>query len=75
MAKYGTPPLFHLKFFFTKMTQNGLKWILSTTLKSVTFGRRDLPPNGNIWYTFFEGFPFTYVHIIQGVSKKTPVCV
>ena len=24
------------------MTQNGLKWILNTTLKSVTFGRRDL---------------------------------
>ena len=35
MAKYGTPPLFSPKIFFTKMTQNGLKWILNTTLKSM----------------------------------------
>ena len=34
------PPIFSPEIFFTKMTQNGLKWILNTTLKSVTFGRR-----------------------------------
>ena len=32
-----TPPHFHPNFFLTKMTQNGLKWILNTTLKIVTF--------------------------------------
>ena len=36
----GPPPHFHPKFFLTKLTQNGLKWILNTTLKSVTFCRR-----------------------------------
>ena len=37
MAKYGTPPFFSPKIFFNKMTQNGLKWILNTTLKSMQF--------------------------------------
>ena len=36
MAMYGIPPFFTW-FFFTKMTQNGLKRILITTLKSVKF--------------------------------------
>ena len=31
----GPPPFFSPKIFFTKMTQNGLKWILNTTLKSM----------------------------------------
>ena len=32
MAKYwDPPPYFHPKFCLTKMTQNGLKWILNTT--------------------------------------------
>ena len=35
----GPPPLFSPKIFFNKMTQNGLKWILNATLKSVTFCR------------------------------------
>ena len=33
MAKYRFPP-FSPKNIFTKMTQNGLKWILNTTLKN-----------------------------------------
>ena len=33
----GVPPHFSPKFFFSKMTQNGLKWILNTTCKNVTF--------------------------------------
>ena len=33
----GVPPHFSPKFFFSKMTQNGLKWILNTTLVNVTF--------------------------------------
>ena len=37
MAKYwGTPPFF-TQIFFSKMTQNGLKWILNTTCKNMTF--------------------------------------
>ena len=36
MAKYETPTFFSPEIFFTKMTQNGLKWILNTTLKIVT---------------------------------------
>ena len=31
------PPLFSPKLFFTKITQNGLKWILNITLKTVNF--------------------------------------
>ena len=61
MAKYWDPPHFHPKFFLTKMTQNGLKWILNTTLKIVTFCWRDpLPPPIITFVTFFlfnEGFP------------------
>ena len=37
MTKYWDPPLFSPKFFFTKMAQNGLKWILNMTLKTVKF--------------------------------------
>ena len=33
----GYPPHFSPNFFFPKMTQNGLKWILNTTLVNVTF--------------------------------------
>ena len=33
----GTP-LFSPENFFTKMPQNGMKWILNTTLKDVTLG-------------------------------------
>ena len=33
----GVPPHFSPKNFFSKMTQNGLKWILNTTLVNVTF--------------------------------------
>ena len=56
MAKYGTPPLFSPKIFFTKMTQNGLKWILNTTLKSMEFCRSDPPPgmeNSILFFSFF----------------------
>ena len=38
MAKYGTPPHFSPKI---QMTQNGLKWILNTTSKSMEFCRSD----------------------------------
>ena len=48
-----TRPLFFIIIFLTKMTQNGLKWILNTTLKIVTFCRRDPPPYCNICYNFF----------------------
>ena len=61
MAKYGTPPLFSPKIFFTKMTQNGLKWILNTTLKSMKFCRPGPPPSMKnfilFFFFFFEGFP------------------
>ena len=53
MAKYGTPPLFSPKIFFTKMTQNGLKWILNTTLKSMKFCRPGPPPRYEKFHTFF----------------------
>ena len=57
MAKYGTPPpLFSPKFFFTKMTQNGLKWILNATLKNVTFFWQGPPSDCNICYIFFIFF-------------------
>ena len=47
MAKYETPPpFFSPEIFFTKMTQNGLKWILNTTLKNVTFCRREINISG-----------------------------
>ena len=43
------------------MTQNGLKWILNTTLKSMEFCRSDPPPWYGKFHTFFsfffEGFP------------------
>ena len=52
MAKYRTaPPFFHPNFFFTKMTQNGLKWILNTTLKIVTF-------------FFLENFPYKLANFL-----------
>ena len=46
------PPLIYLilsqehtqEFFLSKMTQNGLKWILNTTCKNVTFWCPDPPP-------------------------------
>ena len=44
------------------MTQNGLKWILNTTLKSMKFCRSYPPPVWKISYFFFflnEGFPNT----------------
>ena len=44
MTNYWDPPFFSPKFF-TKMTQNGLRWILNITLKTVNF-------------FIFEGFPF-----------------
>ena len=56
----GPPPLFSPKIFFTKMTQNGLKWILNTTSKSMEFCRSDPPPRLGKFHTFFfffEGFP------------------
>ena len=45
MTKYWDPPLFSPKFYFTKMTQNGLKWILNITFKTMKFFLVDnLPP-------------------------------
>ena len=32
MIKYGNPPIFSLEIFFTKMTQNGLKWMENSIL-------------------------------------------
>ena len=46
MTKYWYPPLFFTQNFFTKMTQNGLKWILNITFKTVKF------------FFFNEGFPY-----------------
>ena len=50
MAKYwGTLP------FFPKMTQIGMKWILNTTLRNVTFWYAWPPhPRCNICYIFFS---------------------
>ena len=39
------PPIFSPENFFTKLTQNGLKWILNTTLKNVTFCQPNHKPN------------------------------
>ena len=42
------------------MTQNGLKWILNTTLKSVKFCWSDPPPGMKNFTLFFnEGFPYS----------------
>ena len=64
LTKYLDPHPFFTQFFFTKMTQNGLKWILNTTLKNVTFCRRDTPPPPpnvekihGFFFFFNEGFP------------------
>ena len=54
MAKYGTPPFFSPKIFFTKMTQNGLKWILNTTLKSMKFCEPDPSPGMKNFIFFFK---------------------
>ena len=60
MAKYGGTPHFSPKIFFCKMTQNGLKWILNTTLENVTFWpARPSPPQCNICYIFFWRRPLS----------------
>ena len=79
MAKYLDPPHFHPKFYLTKMTQNGLKWILNTTLKIVTFCRRDPPPPivtfVTIFFFFNEGFPNLYgFHDNMSGSKLFVLC-
>ena len=61
MTKYWYPPLFFTQNFFTKMTQNGLKWILNITFKTVKFFWFDPPPTVKNFTDFFfffnEGFP------------------
>ena len=63
MTKYWTPPTFFTQNFFTKITQNGLKWILNITLKTVKFFLFLTPPpltvkNFTVFLNiFFEGFP------------------
>ena len=59
------PPLFSPKFFFTKMTQNGLKWILNITLKTVKFfyflkaSLKDSPESKNgLTYFGFDSYRF-----------------
>ena len=53
MAKYwGTPPFF-TQIFVSKMTQSGLKWILNTTCKNMTFWRPDPLPQYDICHNFF----------------------
>ena len=45
---------------YTKMTQNGLKWILNITFKTVKFFWFDPPPtvkNFTDFFFFNEGFP------------------
>ena len=54
-----TPPPLSPKFCFTKITQNGLKWILNATLKSVIFGRQD------------EGFPRSKIAILRHAQKRS----
>ena len=57
MTKYWDPPFFSPKIFFTKMTQNGLKWILNITFKTVKFfGFDHPPPNGEKFHGFFFFF-------------------
>ena len=51
MAKYWDPPIFSPEIFFTKMTQNSLKWILNTTLKILTFVGRT--PQQMLQFFFF----------------------
>ena len=54
MTKYWDPPPFSPKIFFSKMTQNGMKWILNITLKTVKFFIFDPPPQrGKISRIFF----------------------
>ena len=50
------PPVFSPNIFFTKMTQNGLKWILNITFKTVTFFLFDpnpSPPKEEKFHGFF----------------------
>ena len=56
------PPIFSPEIFFNKMTQNGLKWILNTTSKSMEFCRSD-PPHT----FFFEGFPNQIDDLIRSI--------
>ena len=50
----GPPPFFSPKIFFTKMTQNGLKWILNTTLKKYgILSVRPPPLRYGKFHTFF----------------------
>ena len=51
MTKYWDPPT---QIFFNKMTQNGQKWNLNITLKTVKFFIFDPPPpNGEKFNGFF----------------------
>ena len=45
----GTPPFFSPKFFFTKMTQNGLKWILNITFKTVHYVKVRVLTRSDCW--------------------------
>ena len=56
MTKYWYPPLFSPKFIFTKTTQNGLKWILNITFKTLCFI--------NLKYKFLKEF-FTLLRIVE----------
>ena len=59
MTKYWTPPLFSPKFFFTKMTQNGLKWILNISRGKKTLFFKKCPNNGLVSEKKYIGFFFT----------------
>ena len=62
------PPHFSPEIFFNKITQNGLKWILNTTLKSEIFGRGD-PPTKNKCHTLGGGIKSGVRHTQKNVAK------
>ena len=61
MTKYGTPSIFTPENFFTKMTQNGLNWILNTTFGNVT----------HLFFEQIEKFQCLKVSTTQGLAPGT----
>ena len=65
MAKYWGTPHFSPKIFFSKMTQNGLEWILNTTF--VTF----LDAIASLYLIMSVTVTVTVTQLCQNITKKT----
>ena len=80
MTKFGYPPFFSPKLLFTKITQNGPKWILNITFKTVKFFWFN-PPSPQRWKisrNFFFLMKASLIHYwetrCQGQGQSYDVC-